>query len=382
MKIKYMTTYSAIVLAVMLGQICILSCLPLRLYSVVSLGVLAIAAASLLAFMMLFLDRGAEIKKNNAFIAILAVLVLTLAAICFSSGINVQSLSKTLLFLELPVLLLVVNRYKSERLREYIYRVNLCLSFLFLAFYFSGFSHRCVGQYGEFAHESITLGYNNPNEVGMYLMLNFFILLSALFHYKKKNQKVICVIALCIVTFLISKSDARSVIVLSVLVSAFTFLLRALRLSRKKLFVIFCIPLAFALAIVLIPELGDLNFLNESLANGRALMVEVFLKEMTVVSFLFGNYSGYAFSNMHNSFVSIFATIGFFATLAYWSVLFVAYSGICKLGAKTKEKMVLQLGLLAVIVHGAVESSFLVGGSVYAASVFLLAYLVNSENEM
>ena len=253
---------------------------------------------------------------------------------------------------------------------------------MFLFFYNSGFSHRFVGQYGETVHPHITLGYGNPNEAGLYLMLCAFILLSAVFHYKSRMMKILCLGEILFCCYLLTAADCRITVVLYTAVAIAVLLCKKVSFSRAAMNVILLTPLFFVVLILAFPMLENITFLGSSFDTGRSILYREIIENLTFSSVLFGDFERYALSNMHNAYISIFASLGILPMVTFWGGLYMALKKCQNVVIEKKEHMVLLFSLLAIVVYSAVEAALLVSGSVYAASVFLLYYLYISNDEI
>lgn len=112
------------------------------------------------------------------------------------------------------------------------------------------------------------------------------------------------------------------------------------------------------------------EFIGESLFNGREEIYARYFDNLDVFNFLFGDYVKFHFDNMHNGYVSIAATVGIVALGSY--IVFLKanlYRNLWKLEDTFTDKVAFT-GFLCTLMYTSTEAAMIVGGSNYA---FLLA---------
>ena len=84
---------------------------------------------------------------------------------------------------------------------------------------------------------------------------------------------------------------------------------------------------------------------------------------------------------MHNGMLSVVASLGIVVFGVYFTALYFGYKRILRGTVGKRDYMPLALGMLGIILHSVAEAAPLVSGSVYAVSIFMIAYLAVPEKE-
>ena len=382
MKFKISTVYTVILFVMLASQALILVGLPFGAYAMVSVGAWSIMLCEVLALIMLFADGKRQLLDNNRLMMIAILALLSVCVVILSSSIDFDNIIKLVTFLQLPTFLFIATRNNTKKLKEVIYAANLLYPVLFFILYLSPLAYRFVGAYGEIRGDDITLGYNNPNETALYLMFCFFILLSAFFYYKNKLMvRFIAATEICFLAFLIYKTDCRAVLVVCMLV--FAYMLFSVELYVQPLFIgaIFIIPIIYTIIVVCFPSLAYLEFMGETIENGRMNIILEYIDNLDAFGLLFGNFEKYNLNNMHNGMLSVVASLGIVVFGVYFAALYFGYKRILCGTVGKRDYMPLALGMLGIILHSIAEAAPLVSGSVYAASIFMIAYLAVPDKE-
>ena len=193
---------------------------------------------------------------------------------------------------------------------------------------------------------------------------------------------MICLVETVYMGVLLVQTDCRAAIALTAAVLLATVFCKRISFGRFARNIIVFFPLGFVLLLLALPGLGEMKFLGSALDTGRSSLYLNYLDNLTLQKFLFGDFVEYPLNNMHNAYLTIAASLGIFVGIVFTAVLYLAYKRCCMVSLQKKENMALLLGLTAILIHSAVEAAVLVNGSVYAASVFLLYYLVISCDEI
>lgn len=382
MRFKISTVYTTILCVMLASQALILAGLPFGVHIMVSVGAWSIMLCEALALLMLFADGKRQLLDNNRLMMIAILAVLSVCAVILSSSIDFNAIIKLVTFLQLPTFLFIATRNNTKRLKEVIYTANLIYPVLFLILYLSPLAYRFVGEYGEVKNDDITLGYNNPNETALYLMFCYFIVLSAFFYYKNKpTVRFIAAVEICFLAFLIYKTDCRAVLVVCMLV--LVYMLFSAELYVQPLFIgaVFIIPIVYTIIVVCFPSLAYLEFMGETIENGRMNIILEYIDNLDAFGLLFGNFEKYQLGNMHNGMLSVVASLGIVVFGVYFTALYFGYKRILRGTVGKRDYMPLALGMLGIILHSVAEAAPLVSGSVYAVSIFMIAYLAVPEKE-
>lgn len=351
---------------------------PLKNDTLVRLGsrglIFSVFGFALLQFMLAI--KAQKLKNAIPF----AVWVLTAGVSTFFSGPTafLQHLISLVCFFMLPVsLLLYKNMYNVKAMQKVIYGVNWVYTILWTVLSFSSVSHVYYGEYGARIVEELTLGYANPNQTGIFLMISFIIAFCAFLRDIKYDQKVLYLLQ-CVWTFvLVCRTQSRACIILSAAVVLVWFFGKLKKIGGKVTLCCFLLPFLVACLLILGGEkVQDFLILGEEFDTGRVDLFNSIFSRLTFGTFLFGNFSGYIGSNLHNSYITIFAVfgvIGFFVYLAFFCKIVKDY--YIQINKKSSSAMLAYLGVLAVIAHGSIESTLLTAGMVYGSLVSLLFIL-------
>ena len=351
---------------------------PLRNDSIVRLGsrglIFSVLGFALLQFML-------AIKRQRVRnVACFAALVISAGVSTFFSGpaAFLQHLIPLVCFLMLPVsLLLYKNIYNIRLMQKVIYGANWAYTVLWTVLSFSPLSHIFYGQYGARTVEELTLGYANPNQTGIFLMMSFIIAFCAFRRDIKNDQKILYLIQ-CVWTFvLVCRTQSRACIILSAAIVLLWFFKKVDKIGNKFTLCCFLLPLLMACLLVFGGEkVQDFLILGEELDTGRADLFNSVFARLTFGTFLFGDFASFIGLNLHNSYITIFAVFGVIGFVAYWAFLRkVVKDYYTQINKKSPSAMLAYLGVLAVIAHGSIESTLLTAGMVYGSLVSLLFIL-------
>ncbi len=313
----------------------------------------------------------------------------TMVLLSFLIGVFSTSFSQTILryanytcFFMLPLLLIIIPSitYKNA-VRNIVFFYNWAAFFIYVYYYFSPYSHIMQGLYGEYYSDDLTLGFSNPNLTAMMLLVSLFIFIIDFFDKRqKKKPALIILFPAAVIFYFIWKTDCRAGIIVA-LFFVFFAMLTDLKfvLNRKIIFAIFSVPILY----IFFSLLSQINVMGASISTGRNEMYKLILNSTTFKSFLFGNYTDYAFNNSHNGYITVFATFGILVTILFIACYYNCYNFYADYLKKinSKSRRVAFLGLLCIIVHSSVEASFLTTGTFCASSVGLLAVLCLDEYE-
>ena len=214
------------------------------------------------------------------------------------------------------------------------------------------------------------------------MMVCLFIVVSAMFYYKSNRLiRNVALIEACFLGFLIYKTDCRAVIVICLAVVVYMFCRTSIHIQPLLLSAVFVIPIIYTIAIICFPSLAYIEFMGDTIENGRLYITFEYIESLDVFDFMFGNFGKYQLSNMHNGMLSVVASLGIVVFGVYFLGLYFAYKRILSGASGKRDFIPLALGMLGIIIHSIAEAAPLVAGSVYAASIFMLAYLTAPEKE-
>lgn len=301
------------------------------------------------------------------------------AVICFVFQWDISRLVQFMCFAMLPSCAVLYRSVKKVAyIKQTVYTANCCYAVLFILLSMAPNSHDFQGNYAIIALDELTLGFNNTNETGMYLMLSFFIMLSSVWSWKKKWQKNLSIFFCCVQVYMIWQTRCRIVMVLVIMAVAFTLLRRHYRLRGLARRFVLYLPILSLLGSLLFHDWTRLlTLFNEELDSGRYNIYMTFFNSLDISGILIGNAPG---SNLHNSYLSIMAAYGIITALLY--ILFLnAVLREQQYNIKDTKSYVAYIGILCVVTHGIAEGTLLIAGTVYAGLTGLLFLLTLPEEE-
>lgn len=362
------------------GMLIILLFQPWRNNAMMSLGTWIIFFSTLFNLFQVISEKFA---KNSSLI-LLFILALSVFSIVVSMDFTYSSLVALFCFCEIPIFWETSIYPAKDNFKKHIYITYLILSVYYVFLSFSSVSHKYIGPYGETRHDALTLGYNNPNQTGMYLLVCFFVLLSATAFFNKIIVKRIFLISAILQMFLVWKTESRACIIIAIVYLVYyCFFSKRSRIFLSDSFVrvIVFIPIIIFLLITLFHNTFEgLTVLDERFDTGRFTIYVNVLRNYNILNFFFGDFSKYAFSNLHNAYLSVMATIGFPAMVLFILFLYTKVTGTLKEVTQRYQRLT-YVGLLALVIHMAFEAAFFTAGSVYAVSVLTLIWLSSNTQE-
>ena len=375
MHLKRKRNYISIYM-MLLGLLLIQIANPLRIYVLVSLGTAVIALAAILAFFSAF---SLETKVDSSLSKIFILACVMLFSMLATSGINISNIIKFLCFFEIPLLFYAYKEIDSRRIKKIIYLVYFALSFFYIALSFSGNAHILRIKNVSYIVESLTLGYNNPNETAMYLFVCFSVLLLMFFDVQKALFKFVLLVDLLYIASMIYRTESRTMIVSMIAMVVLTFLFRNKSVPSPLVTFSFVVPLLF---IFVLQMYGDLVLLGERIETGRLDIFSRVTEKMTMMKFFIGDYN-IKFENLHNLYVSVFGTIGIIGVFTFVLFLIQKVKYALK-NAISKVNRIAVIAIIMLIVSSSTEAAVFTAGSAYAASVvtlYVLSILKEGEKD-
>lgn len=164
----------------------------------------------------------------------------------------------------------------------------------------------------------LTLGYNNPNQTGVFLLLNALVLVISGQLWSKIYAKVANNIFLIIICYMIFQTGSRSCLAAVIVCFALSIF------ERRNL------PKWFVIAIVISPLLFvsiysymynqriflDVIILGKSIYSGRVAAYSLYLENF-YQSPLLGDFYRFQLENLHNGYLAILASFGIIAFVAF-----------------------------------------------------------------
>ena len=331
--------------------------------------------------MYLFYDRARNNRVDRLDALYVALVITTLVCYLFTCrGSFLGRAVQYMCFLMLPGCFVLYRRIKNvKKIKNAVYIANIAYSLLLIFLSFMKNSHYYFGEYGLRIVQELTLGYTNPNETAIYLMLPFFLMLSAVFSVKANWKKFALAALAAQLLYMVWATKSRTCIILCMAALILIFAQRIFRIGRLGTIVATFLPLIAFLVVMLFPEwVTTQSVMGEVADTGRYRLFDSFFNKLNLESVLIGDYLTYGGSNMHNSFLSIMAMFGLPVAILYIFFLHRALQNYRNY-ENTLGKYAAFIGLLMVIAHGASEGTLLTAGTVYAGMSGLLLLLTLPE---
>lgn len=356
----------------------ILFCEPFGLSNILSLGVWMALIATILVLIVAIAEE--RIYKSPITLFTVLVLIISVFSIIISNQLSYKSIVSLISFLEIPLFVLSLNTISSEKIEKIIYRSFIIISIFLIILSFLPVAHIFENIYGVSYLDFLTLGYGNPNKTGMILFGCFAVLISYINYEKKTIKKMFVLADTAYIFLMIIWTQSRVCIVISVLLIIFSFI------SNKNIIRIICnfcyiVPIVFAPIFIFFPkQLMQSNFMGETIDTGRLSIYMNVFNNLNIKNILIGNYA-YQFGNLHNLYISVFATIGILGVILFALLYFNILKKIsCSYHSASNKIALLAFSLF--LLHSSVEAAMFLSGSSYAAIIILLYILsINACND-
>lgn len=293
-----------------------------------------------------------------------------------------QQLVSYLCFLMLPAYGVLYRQVQNiKKLKKTIYFANCLYSVLFIWLYFSSNSHIFYGEYGIEYLDELTLGYGNPNETAMYLLISFFVMACAFFGAKTLLGKAVF-IGFCTFLFkMIMETGSRACIILSIVATVWMITGLIKKYEKLQRTIVLLSPAVFAAMLILFPDFfARALILGEAVDKSRYIIYLSSFRNMNFFTYLFGDFSVYHGANLHNSYISIMAMFGL-PVLIYYVVFLGTLLKDYFSRLRDSSNFMAYAGVMACILHGVAEAALLVSGTVYAGLFGLLFILMLPDEE-
>ncbi len=349
--------------------------------TIVSLGTYAIGLSAMAMYVKHLLTYLNRMSLQGLFLILL--IVVSVLAIFYSHRSLKSDIVSLLCFLEIPIFMLCSSELKSKRPAEVFIWVQYILSFYYLYLSRTDKAYLFRGYYGVIELEELTLSYNNPNETSMYLICCLLTLLAAISFYKQIWLKIIFIFNAAAVFNLIFLTQCRAGIIAASLAVIGLLLHKFIKVKMWFTRLAMFVPAVMVVLIYFFNDmLIEIKILGESFESGRKSVFDSLFNNLNSFEFFSGDFANYAFENLHNVYISIFATIGIFGTLFY--ILF--FDKMFKTFARKKvqpesyQKMA-YICLLILIIYSSVESALFCSGSAFAMCFISLYTLFALKKE-
>ena len=355
------------------SMLIILLSIPYEINRGISLGTYAIAGCSILALAKYLVEHMRKMPIQG--ILLLVLIVICVAAFGFSHSNIRANLVKLVCFLEIPIFMLCSKEITSKRTVEVFLWVQYALSFYYIYLSFSDKAHIFKGPYGLIQMEELTMSYHNPNEASMYLTCCLLVLMIGITFYKQNWIKILFAVNAIYMVYLINLTQSRAGII-SALIAIIMFVCNKwIKINKIFTRTALVIPLVMAVLIYFFNEqLAEIKILGESMETGRKDVFEQVFSVLEFTEIFTGDFATHAFDNLHNVYISIFATIGIFGVLCYVFYFEKTLFLIAEKKDLTSYSKAACVGVLTLLVYSSVEATIFTGGSAFAVC-FVSVYI-------
>ena len=355
-----------------------LICLPflvvgetIQIDKLVSFGVYGVMLSAAVCFV--------SILQKSRKASLLYLLILSSSVMMvFSRSLSADSVVSLLCFLELPIFIVYIHTFEVSR----AFVKNTILLFYLLSWYYLILSLSDIAYlsgYGDNALEDLTLGLSNPNQTGIFLMVNLIVLVSGVFFFDKLFVKVAFLLNALIIFWLIILTNSRSCLLIGILLFTFLLFAKKIRFSSFSCFLAVMIPVLFIIISYWLSETGKMvSLFGEMFETGRLYIFRTFFNSISFFDFMVGDFE-YLFNNMHNLYVTILSTAGIVVLLIYVALLYFSLKYIVNRSGQLFNRIA-YFGMLLIVVHSSAESALFVGGSYYTMFVFAIYCIASCNN--
>lgn len=354
---------------------------PHGIDSIGSLGTWLVILSSILAFTFALLKkRYLEIDKALVILLIIYVIFVAIITLDFSY----RKLVSIGCFLEIPLFFASYNKIQKRKIEATIYYSFVVLSLYYILLSFTSMAYVFETQYGIVSHAALTLGYNNPNETAMYLFYCSVVIVAAAFWTNKKLFRVFLVCDYIFLLYLITRTHSRTCLMASLIFIVLVFVYKKKRIPNYLGYITVIFPFVFIILTLLFENrLSNLEFFwGKAFETGRYDIYMRAFENQSVIKFLIGDFE-FLFQNLHNGYVSIFATIGAIGLALFITIFNYKLKEVHNKISNYKNHNIFLIGLLCVLLISATEAASICAGSAFAASVisiYLLAIAHEEEN--
>ena len=351
---------------------------PFRIGTYISLGVWICFFSAVIC--VLFMVQRKNFFEKNLY----GILLLFMAVVSFLISFDFarENLVALMCFIELPIFLMYLDKEGEKNIIAIVYFLYYLISCYYIVLSFSSIAYNYTTDYGTTQISDLTLGLNNPNQTGIYLLIMLFVLTNAFVDERvKKIFRILLLINIVWIFVLITRTNSRTCTILAAAHIIFLLFAKKIKITKLIIFLAVISPLIFLLFILYGQEIyKNLIILGAAFETGRFNIYSEILSSITLPAFFFGDFSVYRFSNAHNLALGIFATGGIILTVPFFIFIYKKLLATTKKNISLVQKIAL-FDLLLLLVHSSVETAVFSVGSLYAVSVMVLYYIARADKE-
>lgn len=350
----------------------------LEMDSVFSLISQSYIIINVLSFVLFLFSTKRDENAGNAFSLMFLMAITTLLSYFLNPG-NCGAYEFILLlcaYLSLPMYMLYVKEIKITRgVLKCILLCNMGTAFFFI------YSAHFRPEYHE-RSGALTMGFFNSNQAAIFLLQNISVLLAMCGLYIKFINRGFILAVCYIEIYLIILTQSRAATVCAWILLYF-FFRKSARISERVIKFAAILPVIFISLLQYFadsPFVAGIEIFGKPLLSGRE---EIFAYTIKAISqskrWLFGNFGRYLFENLHNAYLSVYASVGILGLLVFYIFFYSQIKSYWKKSGNSVVSKMAFVGLLLLFVEGSVESAVMVSGSMYAAASAPLILLMNVQ---
>lgn len=237
--------------------------------------------------------------------------------------------------------------------------------------------------------ESLTLGFSNPNAVGMIIFVNTVFLLITRELFKKGTMKTLITVLIAYDIYMIYLTRSRTALATAILV-LMVYFLKTGKFKKNRIFVVLCVlfPLFFVFGYTYLYENNyfmDLEILGKTIYSGREVYYSDILSQVKnkQLGLVFGFFT--EFQNTHNSALSLIRFFGLSGMITYYIYVLSNISGLTKRVFDNKISYICYMAILILYVQSCSESTIILGGGtwiIFMLSLYAIAGNYKEEEEL
>jgi len=173
----------------------------------------------------------------------------------------------------------------------------------------------------------LTLGYDNPNQTAMYLLITMIILYCAFHYYTNKIARFLILIDIIYMARLLYQTSSRTSIIIGLLITAIIMIKKKNTIPNFMVVIILLLP---AVVMFVYPFLYDRGWIYIFEFGGKtdyASRSYIFSSVLSSVKdrILFGDFGTNQLQNVHNGTLSVYSSLGLAGLLLFYIYYFKAY---------------------------------------------------------
>lgn len=322
-------------------------------------------------------------NKTNEIVTIFAIIIFSFVSYLLSSNGGMYNyIIRLWCYLALPFYFLYVDYLEpNKKLISFVFSINFLISMVFILLSFSKYRYAGYKNFLGTNDQWLTLGYDNPNQTAMYLLITIIILFCAICYYSKNIVRILIFLDIIYMVKLLIETSSRTCILIAILITVIILFKKKYTISKYIVIVILLLPSIFMFVYPLFYE--NRWFLNFELwgKTDYSSRIYMFITALSSVKheFLFGNFATNQLQNVHNATLSVYSSLGIVGLILFYIYYFRVYFNIISKGFKSRTAYISFIGLLVIFVHACTEAAFIVGGSMYAGILSILIFLVKLD---